>query len=543
MSNLFWIDMRLFRLLSFRLFILIFFILAILSFLVSYFQLKSQSQNYLMMITAYGMRASELINGSTRHSMLLNHKEDTYHIIRTLAEQHGIEKIRIYNKSGTIIFSADDSEIGHTVDMQDEACYMCHKPSGDIIQEPLTNERRRIFSRSDGSRSLGFVTSIRNEESCYQAECHFHKRDVVILGTLDVILSLKETDEIIELERSQMITANIAVTLFLALAVGIFIWFFVHIPVRKLIFGTKEISSGNLDNQIDVNGKDEIGILASSFNEMTAELRKAKEEITAWSDRLEQRVRDKTMELENTQKRNLQIEKMASLGQLSATVAHELNNPIAGILTYSKLIQKKLNKEYLSDEDKQSILKNLKMIEAESARSGDIVKNMLLFSRQEAIDMKPKQINEIIDASIELISHHLQLHNISLELKYTENLPLINVDENQIKQALLALCVNAVEAMENEGKLTIQTELHHSEKNIYIYVKDTGKGMTDEIKSQIFEPFFTTKNEVKGVGLGLSSVYAIINKHQGDILVESELYKGTTFLIKLPLKKSKVDNV
>ena len=130
---------------------------------------------------------------------------------------------------------------------------------------------------------------------------------------------------------------------------------------------------------------------------------------------LEERVKEKTHELENTQKRNLQIEKMASLGQLSATVAHELNNPISGILTYSKLLQKKLNKENLSPQEKEQILKELKLIESESARSGDIVKNMLLFSRQEAVEMKPKQINQVIDSAIELISHHLSLHNINLD--------------------------------------------------------------------------------------------------------------------------------
>ena len=528
--------MRVFRLLSFRLFVLIFFILTALTFLFSYYQLQSQSENYLKMVTEFGMRVSELVKGSTRHSMLLNHKEDTYHIIRTLAEQHGIEKIRIYNKNGTIIFSADDAEINKTVDMQDEACYMCHKPSGDIIQEPLTNERRRIFNRPNGSRSLGFVTSIKNEKSCYLANCHYHSNKETILGTLDVILSLNETDEILKLEKSRMISSNITVTLTLALAVGVFIWFFVHIPVKKVIVGTKEISSGNLDYQIDSNGKDEIGLLANSFNEMTSELRRAKDEITTWSNQLEERVKQKTAELEKTQRRNLQIEKMASLGQLSATVAHELNNPMAGILTYSKLIQKKLGKGFVSEQDKASILKNLKMIETESSRSGDIVRNMLLFSRQEAIDMKPKQINEIIDASIELILHHLQLHNITLNKEYASNLPSIKVDENQIKQAMLALFVNAVEAMENEGILTIRTELNRRENNIHIYVKDTGRGMADEVKSQIFEPFFTTKNEVKGVGLGLSSVYAIINRHHGEILVESEMNKGTTFIIKLPIK-------
>jgi two-component system NtrC family sensor kinase len=255
---------------------------------------------------------------------------------------------------------------------------------------------------------------------------------------------------------------------------------------------------------------------------------------------LEKRVQEKTQELEKTQKRNLHIEKMASLGQLSATVAHELNNPISGILTYSKLIQKKLNKDHLDAEEKSKILKNLKMIESESARSGNIVKNMLLFSRQESLEIKPRQINRVIDASIDLISHHLDLHNIKLERNYNTDLPEIEIDENQIKQVLLALCVNAVEAMEDEGILMIRTELHARENEIWICVQDTGKGIPDHVKSQIFEPFFTTKDAIRGVGLGLSSVYAIIQRHGGDIIVESELDKGTTFIIKLGLQKRQV---
>jgi len=533
--------MRIFRLLSFKLFLLIVLILAALSFLVSYFQLKSQSENYEKLITECGIRASELIKGSTRHSMLLNHKEDTYHIIRTIAKQHGMEKIRIYNKNGTIIFSADESEINKTVDMQNEACYMCHKPDGDVIQEPLTSERRRIYKRTDGTRSLGFVTPLKNEESCYTAECHYHTRNETLLGTLDVIISLKETDEILQTEKSRMISSNIAITLFLALTVGVFMWIFVHIPVQKLILGTKEISSGNLDYKIHLSSKDEIGILAQSFNSMMKDLRVAKKEITEWSNQLERRVKEKTQELEQTQKRSLQIEKMASLGQLSATVAHELNNPMSGILTYSKLIQKKLRKDHISDEESKSILRYLKMIEGESERSGEIVKNMLLFSRQHAIDMKLHQINDIIDASIDLISHHLELHNIILDKQYQEDLPSIYLDTNQIKQALIALYINAVEAMEDGGTLTIKTEFKQRQDYITVSVQDTGKGMSNEVKSQIFEPFFTTKSAVKGVGLGLSSVYAIIHKHQGDIRVESELDKGSTFIIKLPLKKVKAE--
>jgi len=291
-------------------------------------------------------------------------------------------------------------------------------------------------------------------------------------------------------------------------------WIFVHIPVQKLILGTKEISSGNLDYKIHLSSKDEIGILAQSFNSMMKDLRVAKKEITEWSNQLERRVKEKTQELEQTQKRSLQIEKMASLGQLSATVAHELNNPMSGILTYSKLIQKKLRKDHISDEESKSILRYLKMIEGESERSGEIVKNMLLFSRQHAIDMKLHQINDIIDASIDLISHHLELHNIILDKQYQEDLPSIYLDTNQIKQALIALYINAVEAMEDGGTLTIKTEFKQRQDYITVSVQDTGKGMSNEVKSQIFEPFFTTKSAVKGVGLGLSSVYAIIHKHQ-----------------------------
>jgi two-component system NtrC family sensor kinase len=310
-------------------------------------------------------------------------------------------------------------------------------------------------------------------------------------------------------------------------------------PVKTIIKGTREVSSGNLENAIRITGKDEMGVLARSFNEMTGELKKAKEEITIWSNQLENRVKEKTEELEKTQKRNLQIEKMASLGQLSATVAHELNNPIAGILTYSKLIQKKLHKDNISEEDKNSILKHLKMIETESARSGEIVKNMLLFSRQEAINVKSQQLNEIVEASINLVNHHLRLHNITLVKDLQEDLPLVEVDDNQIKQALLALYVNAVEAMESDGILTVRTRRKKIQNFVSIFVEDSGKGIPESVKSQIFEPFFTTKNEVKGVGLGLASVYAIVQRHGAEINVYTELEKGTTFEIRIPVTKRK----
>ena len=163
---------------------------------------------------------------------------------------------------------------------------------------------------------------------------------------------------------------------------------------------------------------------------------------------------------------------------------------------------------------------------------------MLLFSRQDDIHVKLQPLDILIESSLDLINHHLRLNNIQLETNIQKNLPEVDVDENQIKQALLALYVNAVEAMENEGTLTVITTLNRSGKYISIFVTDTGKGIPEAVKLQIFEPFFTTKNAVKGVGLGLASVYAIIERHSGEITVESKVNEGTTFEIKLFLNKT-----
>jgi len=534
--------MRMTRLLSFKLFLLIVIILTISSFVVSYFQLQSQSENNMQTITECGERTSLLIKASTRHSMLLNQKETTHNIIRSIAGEKRIDNIRIYNKQGMIIFSANDEEINQTVDMQNEACFMCHNNNGDAIEEPDTKEKRRIYTRKDGTRILGFVSAIRNEKSCYEADCHFHPREKVVLGTIDVMMSLASNDKMLMDERSKMLQTNAAITLLVALTVGAFIWIFVHGPVHRLIIGTKEISSGNLEYKINSVSSDEIGTLAKSFNQMTSDLTNAKNEITDWSNELEERVKRKAELLKKTQDRIIQIEKMASLGKLSATVAHELNNPMSGILTYSKLIQKKLNKGDQSPTEKESIINHLKMIETESERCGAIIKNMLLFSKEQKPEFKPCDINTVLGTSLQLIKHHLQLHGIDLKTQLQSNLPEIYVDEHQIRQALLDLLMNSIEAMEKDGILTVKSSYNTLENRIFISLNDNGKGIPSDIQKQIFEPYFTTKHEVKGVGLGLFVVYGIIQNHNGDISVESELDKGTTFIIKLPVDQKQVND-
>jgi len=529
--------MRFYNLLSFRLFLLIVLFLTILTIGYSFYFVDLESAQYEEVARQCAQRTSEIIIRSTKNAMLLNQKDNAYEIMSSVVRQEGIEKICLYDKKGKIIFSTIGNEIGDSVPITNKACSPCHQATGELRSEPRDNWHQ-IFLSDKGSRYLGYLSPIQNQAGCATAACHVHKAEEKFLGVLCVVMSLEKMDVLVQENRARMISTNIAITIILGLVAGVFLWIGIHIPVNRLIRGTREVSSGNLAYNIEEVSKDEMGILARSFNEMTGDLRAAKEEITTWSNQLEKRVKDKTEELEQTQARNLQIEKMASLGQLSATVAHELNNPMAGILTYSKLIQKKLNKDQLTDEEKKSIIKHLKMIETESARSGDIVKNMLLFSRQDAINLKPQPLDGLIRSSLDLIDHHLKLNNIQLETNFQRDLPEVTVDENQIKQALLALYVNAVEAMENEGTLKIRTVWNKSGRYVSVFVSDTGKGIPDAVKSHIFEPFFTTKNAVKGVGLGLASVYAIIERHGGEITVESEVDIGTTFEVKFFLYKT-----
>ena len=528
--------MRFGRLLSLKLFVIIFFIMSALSIVLSLYHLSFETKHYEEIARTCAGRVSTIVTGSMRMAMMYNDRESINDIIKSIVVREGIDKICMVNMDGVVAHSSADEDVGLVEAMDSNLCSPCHQPNGLPRDSSKHQFHMILYNEETGTRDLHYVRPIENESSCSAAPCHYHKPDEKFLGVLRVVIPLQPLDVILSDHQTMLIGTNISLVILMGLIVGIFIWFAVHIPVTKLILGTREISSGNLNHKIDINSKDEIGSLAFSFNEMTHDLKEAKKEITEWSNQLEERVREKTNELESTQKRNLQIEKMASLGQLSATVAHELNNPIAGILTYSKLIQKKLKKAGDAIPDSEEVNKYLHMIETESARSGDIVKNLLLFSREGSIDKKPHNINRIIDESIELINHHLELHNISLNKDYQKDLPLVNIDQNQIKQALIALSVNAVEAMEDDGTLTIKTDRLANENAVNICIKDNGRGIPEEIKPNIFEPFFTTKNAVKGVGLGLSSVFAIIERHEGKITVESEVDVGTTFIIKLPLK-------
>ncbi len=528
---------KLINTLSFRLFITLSLVLILIMGGFIYLTLDSQEKHMMNCILISTNRISDFIKGSTRYGMLLNRREDTHQIINRLGQEKGIEVIRVYNKKGEIMFSSIEDEIGKTVDMTAEACYICHSESKPIESIPEKN-RVRIVSRADGHRSLGLINPIRNEYDCSNADCHAHPSDIKVLGVLDIKISLDHLDRNIKEAENQIILFSIILIVLINLVTGVFIHKFVHKPVHMLIDGTNAIASGNLNYKITLDSRTEIGELAKMFNTMTEKLNKAYNEIKEWSINLENKVNEKTDELKRAQAHLFQIEKMASLGQLAATVAHELNNPLEGILTLTKLQIKRLNKNSLTKEEVESILKDLSFIAEETMRSGNIVKNLLLFSRQQPTEFQDADIEQIIEKCIILIQHHLKLNNINLVKNYQIRNKNIMCNAQQLQQAFLALMINSVEAMQNGGELKISI-LETNPDEIEIQFSDTGQGIPDEIKDKIYEPFFSTKANGKGIGLGLSVVYGIVNNHKGKITLDSKVGQGTTFKITLSRKLNK----
>ena len=524
---------RFFNLLGFRLFLGIAIIVVIGTTLFTMLLVDWQSRKYIATAQQSAANISDLISRSTHYSMLLNRREDIYEIIKTIGNEPRIERIRIINKKGVVSFSTQESEVGKNIDMTAEACIGCHSTGKPVVPQnnPILT---RVFESPNGYRVIGIITPIRNDVGCATSDCHAHSNAQTVLGILDVMIPLQEVDRDITTFEQTLILGSLALVIVLTGFVTIFIWRMVNIPVKKLSVATQEIVKGNLDYQINLQTNDEIGSLASSFNQMTQELKRARKELTAWNQTLEHRVNEKTEELRRAQKHMVHIEKMVSLGTLAATVAHELNNPLEGILTYAKLIRKKMERISPAPDSAQEMISELTLIADETARCGNIVKNLLLFSREKVGEFKDSDLHSVIERSLKLIEHHLKMNNITFEVEIEEKPVILYCDAHQLEEALLALEINAVEAMPTGGTFHIIVKEIEYLNAIQIALSDSGTGIKEEDLPHIFEPFYTTKKDGKGTGLGLSVVYGIIERHSGSISVDSNPGFGTTFTIMLP---------
>ena len=516
--------------LTVQLFGLLFAVIAVAFGVYALISIETTGENCQRTIHECVERFSNLIQRSTHYGMLLNRKEDVHEIIRAIAAEPGIEGVRVYDKQGVIIFSARPSDIGHQVDLQAEACVSCHDSDTPLVSVPV-DSRARIFQGPTGDRVLGLINPIENSPECYNAACHAHSPDQNVLGVLDVTMSMAQADRRLATVKRQTMVAAGVITLLAGLLSAAFILWMVRRPVKQLIAGAEQVADGNLATEITVHNRNEVGQLAVAFNNMTRDLRSAQQELTNWSDRLEVKLQEKTEELSRTQRQVAHMDKMASLGKLATTVAHELNNPLAGILNYAKLVERKLAEES-SLPDSAELGRYLSLIQKEASRTGKIVRGLLAFARPSGAAMTLNSLNRIIERSIMLVNHHIEMAEIQLDSEPIEDDDRVLCDSDQLQQAMVALLVNAVEAMPNGGTLRISGR--GSEDSIQLSVADTGLGIPEDAIPHIFEPFFSSKEHGTGVGLGLAVVYGIVRHHSGEIEVDSAVDRGTTVRITLP---------
>lgn len=594
----------------------------------AYFNIESIGTSLQAEVERHANQLSETVKYSTRYDMLLNQRDRIHQAINEIGRQPSIGKVRVLNKTGEIIYSSDETDIGRSVDKNAESCYACHSADRPLERLPIA-ERTRVFRvHPDSSRMLGIINPIFNEEACWTADCHVHPRQQTVLGVLDVTLPLNEVDRTIASSRMEMLLFAVIAFIALSVIIGFFVERWVDTPVKALLKATRQVADGNLGYRIEIRRNDEIGKLARSFNNMTDRLSEARLQL-------------------------FQSDKLASLGRLAAGVAHEINNPLTGVLTYSSFLMKRT-------QNQPEIQEDLKVIVRETLRSREIVKSLLDFARQSVPKKSEADIHEIIERAIAVVHNQLSLQHVTLARNLDPSLPRLTLDANQIQQVFINLLVNGIDAMGAKGgTITIGTSLqklspvgmaqvkkaacpkrhtlidgsmridglpavrvkvraageegflyvdplygrHRDQTTLpiaagqvrqvscpecaasliqqdvicplcgapaywfevptlgkweacsrqgcdwqrweamdtgglrdyaEITVSDTGCGIPADALPRIFEPFFSTKGQ-KGTGLGLSVIWGIVDNHNGTIKVESEVNKGTTFRIRLPL--------
>lgn len=500
-----------------------------------YVQQRLEQRHLEALVSLSAERTSDLIRTTAWQQMLRNDREQLYKMMHDLASEPGIRLVRIFNKEGRIAQSTNPAEIGTMVDKQAEACYACHAQ-----RQPLTKlarkERARIFTEGSGKRTLAVIRPIENHKDCWTASCHVHPAGQRILGVIDAHLALDAVDTQLAEYRSQMLRYFAGATVLLSLFSLVFVWLVVHRPISDLMTGIRALARGQLSYRLPVRSRDEIGQLADSVNHMASELDEAHRQVTEWTRTLEDRVRLKTAELERAQKGLIASEKMASLGRLAATVAHEVNNPLFGMLTYARLTRKDLEKAELSGSTRQRVNEHLGIIERESRRCGDLMRNLLTFARQTPPQRAPMKIETVVQRAAELVQHQCDLAEIELASRLAPDLPEISGDASQIQQVLVVLLSNAIDALGKGGRITISAQRLPGFEGVHIAVSDTGPGIPADLQAQIFEPFFSTKENQHRTGLGLAIARNIVERHGGVLTVQSEPGKGAEFVVQLPLE-------
>jgi two-component system NtrC family sensor kinase len=380
--------------------------------------LRTHRREMVAQLTRSTDLLSETVRRSTENYMLENRRDPLRRQIEAIGREERIERVRVFNKEGRIVFSSDAGEVGHALDKRAEACFACHAQDRPLEKPPVP-ERARIFTGTGGRRMLGIVSPIQNQPSCTSAACHAHTPDETVLGVLDVTVPLDDVDRQIAASRNRILgLALVAVVL-----TGLLIWWLsrrlISRPVEALAAGTRRVAAGDLTTTIPVAGRHELGELGRAFNAMTARLSEAQRQLT-------------------------QADKLASVGRLAAGVAHEINNPLTGVLSYASFLVERAPAD-------SELRADLEVIVRETKRCREIVRGLLDFARQTPPRRQPTDLNDVARRAVAVVLNQLQLGRVALTLDLADDLPPVNADANQMQQVLVNLLLNAADAIGERG--------------------------------------------------------------------------------------------
>ncbi len=513
----------------------------------AYLYLKYQEDLMLKNLVNQVEISSEIIRRGLHYGMLSSKREIIEQTIDAVKEAEGVRVIRIFDIEGRIFYSSKRDDLGRLIDKQvEEDCKGCHGGGNSRLNFTEKRSCWRIGRLPSGERVINFIKPIMNEPACYTAQCHRHRKDQEVLGFIETSFSTSSVDSLIRKNKINTLVYGASFIVLISVFLCFILWKFVTKPLSLLEEGMKNIARGNLDHRVDLRTKDEMGLLAETFNSMAQELKESRHKLEEWTKCLEEEVQKKTIEIKKAQEQLMNAEKLASLGRMAAGFAHELNSPLTGIITFAHLIMKRL-----PPEDKEN-REDLQVIIDQAERCSKIIKGLLGFSRKTGYEKTLTDINSLIERTVAMVKNQAKFHNIEFRLNL-QKLPQIMVDSHQMEQVFLNLLINAADAMNERGMITISSRLVQnledpstvtsplSKEFIELEFTDTGPGIPEEYLSKIFEPFFTTKPPGKGTGLGLSVSYGIIKRHGGTIFVKSSLGKGASFFIRLPVKSETSD--
>jgi two-component system NtrC family sensor kinase len=505
---------------------------------------RSVNEEYMRsVISENGNNIGFLVEGALYRAMLENDQtslQNTLDIINTMS---GIDDVNMYDKHNNLVYTSISNDPSNH---SDPDCISCHTDFDTMFS--ATEKSVRIIDANsacimnpneDNTRHLLIKSPILNNSSCSTAACHAHDPSDKVLGSLVIKMPLSGLDRALEKSTTNYFLLAALMTVLLIVFLIAFTNKKIKDPLNELLKASEAVARGDKSTRLAIKPHQlsDMRMVAGAFNEMLDNLQTANNELQNWSQQLEYKVQKKSEELGQAQNELINIERIASLGKLSLSVAHEINNPLSGILIYTKLIYKQLSNQELDPPKKETMLKNLKLIEGETKRCGDIVKGLLDFSRKDQNGFEPKHLHEILQETVELMMHPMKIANINFWSDLSAKADMIYCSPNQIKQACMAILVNASEAVSDNGEVLIRTS-NPDAAHIRIEVIDNGVGISEEDISHVFEPFFSTKEKTSGIGLGLAIVHGIVESHKGKIDVKSTKGKETIIAITIPVLNS-----